>query len=128
MTAMIRDTELAELRRIVLETRTERRAGGVPIETRARAVAVMRADLKAGTRSVRELARELGVHEMTMYRWARDVAGKPSPKPTKTEAAFRQVYIVDEPTTIRAVHPSSGLVLDALDVRTMAALLRELGQ
>ena len=126
MTAMVKDMELAELRRIVFETRTERRAGGVPMETRARAVALMQAGLEAGTRSVRDLARELGVHEMTMYRWARDVEGKPSPKPTK-KRAFQQVRVVAEPTTLRAAHPSSGLVLDALDVRTMAALLRELG-
>lgn len=127
MTAMVKETELAELRRIVLETRTERHAGGVPMETRARAVSLMRVGLETGTLSVRDLARELGVHEMTIYRWSRDVEGKPAKRPTK-KRAFQEVRVIGEPTTIRAAHPASGLVLDAIDVRAMAALLRELGK
>lgn len=132
MTAMVKESERGELRRIVLETRTERRAGGVPMETRARAVSVMHAGLAAGTLSVRDLARELGVHEMTLYRWARDVDGATTKAPKrrkKPRAGFQQVHVVASPSTspIRAAHPSSGLVIDAPDVRTLAALIRELG-
>lgn len=131
MTAMVKETELAELRRIVLETRNARQAGGVPMETRARAIALMRVGLETKTLSVRELARELGVHEMTIYRWSRDVEAKPPPSESKKRskrAAFQEVRVVAEPSSIRAAHPASGLVLDAVDVRTMAALLRELGK
>lgn len=133
MTAMVKDSELGELRRIVLETRMMRCAGGVPMETRGRAIRIMRAGLDAGTRSVRELARELGVHEMTLYRWARDVDAAtvtlPSRKKKKATAAFQRVHVVESEglARLRAAHPSSGLVIDAPDVRTLAALIRELG-
>ncbi len=101
------------------------------METRARAIALMRVGLETKTLSVRELARELGVHEMTIYRWARDVEAKSSSSVPKTRAkrsGVQEVRVVAEPSSIRAAHPASGLVFDAVDVHTMAALLRELGK
>jgi hypothetical protein len=121
-------------------------AGGAPQAVRVAALALKRDLRRAGT-TARVLAGALGVHESTLCRWEHDEApsrGSAAPsKPSRGRgASFRMVHVtapgaeparatsasMPTPSTrsLRAAHAPSGLVIDGLDVETLAALLRRM--
>ena len=124
-------------------TATEGSAEGAPTDVRV-GVLKLRDELKREGTTARSLAAELGVHETTLCRWARGAAWSPRraapPKiDGRRELGFRVVQVVGESATpvrvaaaappargLRVAHPPSGLVIDGLDVETLAALLRRM--
>jgi hypothetical protein len=144
-------SKVAELKSVIAAATT---AEGAPREARVAAVAVKR-DLRRTGTTARELAGELGVHESTLCRWEREVGGgsvvvargkrrgRAVPKGQGRGARFRMVEVTTAtvtpatPTTaapsvtlaargLRVAHAPSGLVVDGLDVETLAALLRRM--
>jgi hypothetical protein len=138
-------SRVAELRTAIAGS--DRAAGGASREIRAAALVLKQELRRAGT-TARVLAGALGIHETTLCRWEReggaDAAGaarrssKRSPpvanKPSR-EASFRMVRVAapEEKSTasptsrgLRAAHAPSGIVIEGLDVDTLAALLRRL--
>ncbi len=125
------------------------RRSGAGAEVRE-AVLSLKRELRSGGVTARELASVLGVHETTLSRWEREsppVARRsrraPSGKgqPAKTAAPFRMVQLADvrsgaarsaaSPSTLgsrglRVAHAPSGLIIEGLDVETLAALLRRM--
>jgi hypothetical protein len=116
--------------------------GGAPPEVRAAAV-VLRDELRRAGTTARVLARALGIHETTLCRWqhAAVPARKPSVSAQRARgggAGFRMVEVagatlaratspsVRTTRSLRAAHAPSGLVIDGLDVETLAALLRRM--
>jgi IS30 family transposase len=106
------------------------RRSGVPVDARRQICAIVRAEAASGGRTARAIADELGVHPTTISRWLRE-DGAPQ---RRRGRAFRAVRVVAEraaptapPSALRAAHPASGLVIEGLDVATLAALLRSLG-
>jgi len=124
-------------------------ADGAPREVRAAVVSLKREVRRTGT-TARELAGALGVHESTLCRWEREVGGgrrakRPARGVSKSRgrgAGFRRVEVTGasmttrstvraarvQPTArgLRVAHAPSGLVIDGLEVETLAALLRRL--
>jgi hypothetical protein len=107
-----------ELRAAISATADYRNAGGVPRDIRRRVLAHV-AEQKAAGLSARVTAATLGVHQTTLFRWAREE--RPS------TVAFREVVVAESVAgrggPLRAVHAASGLVIEGLDVETLAALL-----
>jgi len=125
------------------------KAGGVPREVRG-AVLVLKREVRAVGTTARVLAGMLGIHETTLCRWGREgeagaaaVVTRPakrtasSAKGRRRDAAgFRMVQVgaqakspaVSSPASrgLRVAHAPSGIVVDGLDVETLAALLRRL--
>ena len=130
------------------------RADGVPRAARVAAVSLKRELRRTGT-TARELAGVLGVHESTLCRWEREVGSgtvaaadgkrraRVAPKRSARAPRFRRVEVtpaVAMPTSptsavtsvqpasrcLRVAHAPSGLVVDGLDVETLAALLRRM--
>jgi hypothetical protein len=118
-------------------------AGGAPLEVRVASVA-MKKDLRRAGTSAGVLAAALGIHESTLCRWEHDgcrpaVSAK---QDRERGASFRMVQVmapdakparvasavVTAPAArgLRVVHAPSGLVVDGLDVETLAALLRRM--
>jgi hypothetical protein len=121
-------------------------AGGAPQEVRSAALALKRELRREGT-TARVLAAALGIHETTLCRWEHDrgvsrgleVQAKRS---GERGASFREVHVaapeiksaqvfsaaVMTPTarSLRIAHAPSGLVIDGLDVETLAELLRRM--
>jgi hypothetical protein len=110
-----------ELRAAIAATADRRNAGGVPRDVRRRALEHA-AERRAEGISSRATAATLGVHETTLFRWAREAR---SP-----DVAFREVVVAERADgrggPLRAVHAASGLVIEGLDVETLAALLARL--
>jgi DNA-binding transcriptional regulator YiaG len=130
---------ITELKATVAATVTTQ--GGVPKEIRDEVVALRKTLQRSGTTS-RVLARALGVHETTLSRWERE-ASEAAPRPARARSAgFRPVQLAAAKTKppprpsaatpalpargLRVAHAPSGLVIDGLDVETLAALLRRL--
>jgi hypothetical protein len=116
--------------------------GGAPREVRAAALS-LREELRHVGTTARVLATALGIHEATLSRWKHDEgAGRGSaPSATRSQgrgAGFRMVQVADTrsarvasasvPTarSLRVAHAPSGLVIDGLDVESLAALLRRM--
>ena len=116
--------------------------GGAPQEVRA-AVLALKEELRREGLTARVLTEALGIHKTTLSRWQHDggssrgpaVSGKPS---RERGAGFRMVQVADtKPAraasvpapaarSLRVAHAPSGLVIDGLDVETLAALLRRM--
>lgn len=118
---------------------------GAPADVRE-AVVELKGELSRDGTTARELAAVLGVHESTLCRWERDVrALAPQKRRTRsawreTVSGFRMVTVTTpdaQPTelatasrpaagSLRVAHAPSGLVVDGLDVESLAALLRRM--
>ena len=118
--------------------------GGAPHEVRVAAL-MLKKELRQRGTTARVLAKALGIHETTLCRWQKD--GGSSRKPSVSAqrergAGFRMVQVAgaaparigsaSEPTpapaarSLRVAHAPSGLVIDGLDVETLATLLRRM--
>ncbi len=127
---------------------SDRAVGGAPREIRAAVLVLKQALRRAGT-TARELAGALGIHETTLSRWEREGGAegagavrrwseRSTPGATKggRGASFRMVQVVAQekspavsspaPRGLRVAHPPSGIVIEGLDVDTLAALLRRM--
>jgi hypothetical protein len=121
---------------------------GTPRRVRAEVVGLKRELQREGT-TARELASVLGVHESTLCRWERTVMTEPRAAGSKSTGSrgagsFRLVEVTSagamatstplgrkSPSELgarglRVAHAPSGLVVDGLDVETLAALLRRM--
>jgi hypothetical protein len=139
--------KVAELKGAIAAVTT---AEGAPREVRA-AVVSLKGELRRTGTTARELARALSVHESTLCRWERDVGDgivvargkrrvRAAPKSPGCAAQFRMVEVTAATATprsampsvpvaargLRVAHAPSGLVVDGLDVETLAALLRRM--
>ncbi len=116
--------------------------GGAPQEVRAAAL-VLRDELRQEGTTARVLAQALGIHETTLCRWQHTtgLAREPSVSAKRDQgpgAGFRMVQVagvtsaratapsVPAARSLRVAHAPSGLVIDGLDVETLAALLRRM--
>jgi len=116
--------------------------GGAPPEARAAAL-VLRDELRQEGTTARVLARALGIHETTLCRWQHAVVPARAPSASARRdrgrgAGFRMVQVagatlargtspsVPAARSLRVAHAPSGLVIDGLDVETLAALLRRM--
>jgi hypothetical protein len=117
--------------------------GGAPREVRAAALS-LKAELRQEGTTARVLATALGIHQTTLCRWQHDEADPAPTAPAKRSqgrgAGFRMVQVagtrsarvasapVPAPTarSLRVAHAPSGLVIDGLDVDTLAALLQRM--
>jgi transposase-like protein len=106
----------------------------------------LKAEVQQSGATARELASVLGVHESTLCRWGREVGAggrrrrsAAAARPHQAESGFRLVTVgAETPSTsralvagsprptLRAVHAPSGLVIEGLDVETVAALLQRM--
>lgn len=115
-----------------------------PTEVRSAAVA-LKEQLRGDGITARALAGWVGVHESTLCRWERETSARAE---TETQArgrgaGFRLVHVAAvSPSTsaprsssstavragpgLRVAHAPSGLVIDGLDVETLAVLLRRM--
>ena len=118
---------------------------GAPVEVREAVVELKRQLQRDGT-TARELAAVLGVHESTLCRWERDVrALRPQKRHARSASygaasSFRMVTVTGRDArpaelapaskpaagSLRVAHAPSGLVVDGLDVESLAALLRRM--
>jgi hypothetical protein len=113
------------------------------------AVLVLKQEIRRAGGTARELAAALGLHETTLCRWEHE--GRPTQRgrgrPTSrrasaAESRFRVVQLAapdsgSSPSTpaavsvstvraLRVAHAPSGLVIDGLDIETLAMLLRRM--
>ena len=122
---------------------------GTPLKVRT-AVVALKQELRRDGITARALARAVGVHESTLCQWERQTvtrrASAVATKARKRSAGFRRVQIAEATATsmsepasssstlsvrastmstrgLRVVHAPSGLVVDGLDIETLAALL-----
>jgi hypothetical protein len=125
-------------------------SGGAPHEVRAAAL-VLREELRQMGTTARELARGLGIHETTLCRWQQEGDTRREPAVAAKAAkrgrgggrgGFRVVRVTASearaawvtpmaatappPRSLRVAHAPSGLVIDGLDVESLAALLRRM--
>lgn len=116
-------------------------AAGTQPEVRAEAVALKKDVRRDGT-TARVLAAALGVHESTLCRWEREdgASRRRGAKSSGHGVGFRMVQVTASGGTqamgaapsasstrgLRVAHAPSGLVVDGLDVETLAVLLRRL--
>jgi hypothetical protein len=125
-------------------------SAGAPAEVRA-AVLVLKEELRQAGTTARELAKGLGIHETTLCRWQQEGDGRHEPavaaKAAKRgggggSAGFRVVHVrasdgraarvasvavtAPPPRSLRVAHAPSGLVIDGLDIESLAALLRRM--
>lgn len=118
---------------------------GAPGEVRG-AVVELKRDVHRGGTTARELAKELGVHESTLCRWEREVRARGDRKKrardtaSAGESSFRAVTLtapegrsaalaparMTAVGSLRVAHAPSGLVVDGLDVESLAELLRRM--
>lgn len=117
--------------------------GGAPREVRVAVLALKRELRREGT-TARELAAALGLHETTLCRWEHDrgASGRLEVRAKRgrgPSASFREVHVAAPDATpaklvgaavttpmarsLRVAHAPSGLVIDGLDVETLAELL-----
>jgi len=134
-------SKVAELKATIAATAAA--PSGVPREVRD-AVVVLKKELKRAGTTGRGLAAALDIHETTLCRWEREAraGGKQAERGGGRAASFRKVQLKAEtptpvhttsalvsattPRGLRVAHARSGLVVDGLDVETLAALLRRL--
>lgn len=126
--------KVTELRAAIAATAQSKE--GAPMAVRA-AVLTLRDQMRRDGITARVLAEAVGVHESTLCRWAK--GGTRATKP-RGGGAFRVVRVADAAPTVapmsmapassarglRVAHAPSGLVVDGLDVDTLAALLRKM--
>jgi hypothetical protein len=143
--------KITELKAAIATTATA--PGGAPEAVRKDVVELKKELRRTGT-TARELATALGLHETTLCRWEREVPTGRGPstrgmrrasraaETSERAAGFRRVQITapsapathsvaapvaaSTPRGLRVAHAPSGLVVDGLDVETLAALLRRL--
>ena len=137
-------SKVAELKALIAATATT--SEGAPAKVRATALTLKRELRRAGI-TARTFAAAIDVPETTLCRWEKDqvmtrerLAAKKTPRGS---AGFRVVQMaVSRSTTapslsaaqagatsahgLRVTHAPSGLVIDGLDLETLAALLRRL--
>lgn len=140
-------SKVQELKARIATTAT--RPSGAPAEVRE-AVVVLKKELRRVGTTARSLALALGLHETTLCRWEREsrpMQRKPrraaSQRGTSALASSFRVVQLAAPETrstrstpppasatpprgLRVAHAPSGLVVDGLDVETLAALLRRM--
>lgn len=138
-------SKVAALKALIAATATT--SEGAPAKVRATALELKRELRQAGI-TARALAAAIGVHETTLCRWQKDPAmtrDRPAAKKThRRSAGFRVVQMVAPPSMsapssstaaqvgatpargLRVAHAPSGLVIDGLDLETLAALLRRM--
>ena len=137
-------SKVAELKALIAATATA--SEGAPAKVRATVLELKRELRRAGI-TARALAAAIGVHETTLCRWEKDrvmTRDRPAAKKTpRGSAGFRVVQMAVSPSTtalslsaaqagtapahgLRITHAPSGLVIDGLDLETLAALLRRL--
>lgn len=137
-------SKVAELKALIAATATT--SEGAPAKVRATALELKRELRRAGI-TARALAAAIGVHETTLCRWEKArvmTRDRPAAKtPHRGSAGFRVVQMAMSPSTtapslsaapagvtrahgLRVTHAPSGLVLDGLDLDTLAALLRSM--
>jgi len=137
-------SKVAELKALIAATATT--SEGAPAKVRATALELKKELRRAGI-TARALAAAIGVHETTLCRWEKDrvtTRDRPAAKKTRRgSAGFRVVQMAASPSTtapsfsaaqaavtsahgLRIAHAPSGLVIDGLDLETLAALLRRL--
>jgi transcriptional regulator with XRE-family HTH domain len=140
-------SKAAELKQAIAATASA--PNGTPRGVRE-AVLGLKKELRRHGTTARELASALGVHETTLCRWEReDRPAQRAPRRTTTEhgagaraSSFRVVQLAAPETRstkspspeataapsrgLRVAHAPSGLVIDGLDVETLAALLRRM--
>jgi hypothetical protein len=131
-------SKVAELKAAIAAS--EPTAGGAPPGVRVAVLALKREVRRSGM-TARALAAALGVHETTLCRWERaPEASRRLKAPTKSGrgGGFRVVELTRPDKTpeksaavsmtrgLRVAHAPSGLVIDGLDVETLAALLRRM--
>lgn len=118
-------------------------AGGAPREVRL-AVLALKKELRREGTTARVLAAALGIHETTLCRWEHDRGARDEPEDRILRnhgpgARFREVRVATPDAApakfvgravaapmgrnLRVTHAPSGLVIDGLDVETLAALL-----
>lgn len=110
------------------------------------AVVELKKEVQRGGATARELAAALGVHETTLCRWEREARARGGQKGRHREApsggasSFRAVTLRAPDTRVglgapapmpvvgglRVAHAPSGLVVDGLDIESLAELLRRL--
>lgn len=105
-------------------------ATGTPLAARDAAIALAR-DVAASGGTAQELAATIGVHPSTLSGWKRDAAVRHAAtsrfREVRVESAAPVVRsVAPAPRALRVAHAPSGLVIDGLDVETLAALLRSL--
>jgi DNA-binding transcriptional regulator YiaG len=136
-------SRVTELKATVAATVATRQ--GTPEEVRV-AVVALRRELQRGGVTASSFAASLGVHVSTLCRWELDVGRREAAAPEATRrqrapgAGFRRVEVA-APTALtpvgvssvkqaarglRVAHAPSGLVIDGLDVETLAALLQRM--
>ena len=141
-------TDEQKTRALELKVAIAKTAGmlcGAPVEVRE-AVVELKAALQRDGTTARELAAVLGVHESTLCRWERDVRARGPQKrrapsaPHAMTSSFRMVTVTTPDArpaefatasrpaagNLRVAHAPSGLVVDGLDVESLAALLRRM--
>ena len=127
---------------------TAKTPAGTPVKVRATALELKRELRRAGIRA-RALAAAIGVHETTLCRCEKDpvmTRDRPAAKKThRRSAGFRVVQMAVSPSPIvpslsaaqtgatparglRVAHRPSGLVIDGLDIETLAALRDRLAE
>jgi hypothetical protein len=137
-------SKVAELKALIAATATT--SEGAPAKVRATALELKRELGRAGI-TARALAAAIGVHETTLCRWEKDrvmTRDRPAAKKTRRgSAGFRVVQMTVAPSTtapslsaapagatsahgLRVAHAPSGLVINGLDLETLAALLRRM--
>jgi len=137
--------KVAELKAAI--TSSTSRTGGVPPAVRVAALALKRELRREGT-TARALAAALDIHETTLCRWEHDRGAIRGPEVLLANrgrghsVSFREVHVaapsakpaqvvsaaVTTPMArgLRVAHGPSGLVIDGLDVETLAELLRRM--
>ena len=137
-------SKVAELKALIAATATT--SEGAPAQVRATALELKRELRRAGI-TARAFAAAIGVHETTLCRWEKGrvmTRDRPAAKKThRGSAGFRVVQMAVSPSTtapsssaaqagatpthgLRVAHAPSGLVIDGLDLETLAALLRRM--
>lgn len=135
-------SRVAELKAAI--TASSQGTGGAPQEVRA-AVLVLKEELRLGGTPSGLLTAGLGIHKTTLSRWQHEAGSSRGPAVSgkhgrERGAGFRMVQVADTtsarvasaslpaPTvrSLRVAHTPSGLVIDGLDVETLAVLLRRM--
>jgi hypothetical protein len=127
-------------------SKAEELRGEVATAAGRAAVVELKKEVQRGGGTARELAGVLGVHETTLCRWEREVRARGGQKRRGREASsggaasFRAVTLRAPDTRfapgapglmpvvggLRVAHAPSGLVIDGLDVESLAELLRRM--
>jgi len=133
-------SKVAELKAAIAAS--SRGTGGAPQEVRA-AVLVLKEELRQGGTAAGLLTAALGIHKTTLSRWQHDAGSSRGPAvlgkhSEERGTGFRMVQVADTKSarvasapapsarSLRVAHAPSGLVIDGLDVETLATLLRRM--